>query len=338
MKNIIFASLLSAIILLVNCSKSTDSKNNPPHISSLTANPTEVEPNGSSSIACTASDPDGDALTYVWSATSGSINGSGSNVTWIAPGNEGTFSITCEVQDGKGGQDSKFVNIPVEQARRNLLYLKKGDPASWTSSSNSGNQSREIQEWESAGYTVDARNASTTELTPELLSNYDVLRVTTYGWSTNYYTAQEGNAVYDWVLNGGKFLAGVAVNSEIEIIAPFGVASIDGAQGGSTGLDWYFHGAPWTFGPVTGPVGTISTFAAEAMDHPVLSSGYTLTIDASVGGYPTIVHGEFGNGKVVIVFPSGWSHTKTHPGNAYRANITQADNLQFLQNVIDYLD
>ncbi len=48
-----------------------------------------------------ASDPDGDALTYTWSATKGSFEGTGAFTTWIAPNETGTCTITCTVSDGK---------------------------------------------------------------------------------------------------------------------------------------------------------------------------------------------------------------------------------------------
>ena len=48
-------------------------------------------------------------LTYTWTKTEGIISGSGSIVTWTAPATAGTYTITCSVSDGKGGEDSKNV-------------------------------------------------------------------------------------------------------------------------------------------------------------------------------------------------------------------------------------
>jgi len=87
--------------------------NQSPAISSLTANPTLVLPSSTSTITCTASDSDGDTLTYSWTATGGTIIGSGSSVTWTAPASEGTYTITCTVDDGKGGTAQKSVNVSV---------------------------------------------------------------------------------------------------------------------------------------------------------------------------------------------------------------------------------
>jgi hypothetical protein len=75
--------------------------NKPPTITSLTPSATEVTRGGSCTISCVASDPDGDALTYSWSATGGSISGNGSSVTWTAPDAVGTYSVTVTVSDGE---------------------------------------------------------------------------------------------------------------------------------------------------------------------------------------------------------------------------------------------
>jgi hypothetical protein len=89
------------------------SLNQPPVISSITAEPQSVPPGGSSTITVVASDPDGDPLSYSWSASGGSISGSGAQVTWTAPGVAGTYTVTATVSDGKGGSDSASVSISV---------------------------------------------------------------------------------------------------------------------------------------------------------------------------------------------------------------------------------
>jgi hypothetical protein len=97
----------------------TGQQNKSPVISSVTANPSSVNPNGTSTITCNASDPDGDVLSsssYVWTKTGGSISGSGSTVTWTAPSTAGNYTVTCTVSDSKGGSASKGVNITVTES------------------------------------------------------------------------------------------------------------------------------------------------------------------------------------------------------------------------------
>jgi hypothetical protein len=78
--------------------------NRAPQITAMTpANATDYGPGDSASCSVTAGDLDGDTLTYKWTATGGSFTGSGSSVTWRTPQTAGTFTIACEVTDGRGG-------------------------------------------------------------------------------------------------------------------------------------------------------------------------------------------------------------------------------------------
>jgi hypothetical protein len=85
--------------------------NHSPIISSLTADPSSIDINQSSTITCIAYDPDGDYLTYIWTKTGGTITGSGSTISWTAPATAGIYIITCTVSDGKGGEDSEIYRL-----------------------------------------------------------------------------------------------------------------------------------------------------------------------------------------------------------------------------------
>ena len=89
--------------------------NHAPVISSLTANPPSIDINQTTTITCTASDQDeGDTLDYNWSKNGGTFEGStsGSSVTWSAPSTADTYTVSCEVSDGKE-EDNKSVDISV---------------------------------------------------------------------------------------------------------------------------------------------------------------------------------------------------------------------------------
>ena len=106
------------ILLFNDCSDNSTGNeeiNHPPQIVSLIANPDTTETGATTAITCNASDSDGDNLTFVWDAAVGTINGSGSNVNWVAPNSVGTYYVRCKVQDGNGGEDADSVNIVVEQ-------------------------------------------------------------------------------------------------------------------------------------------------------------------------------------------------------------------------------
>jgi len=87
--------------------------NSPPSITSVTPGSATVPPGGSTSVTCTATDPDGDPLTYGWQASLGTISGTGSSITWQAPMTQGIYSIQCDVEDGRGGNAHKSTNVEV---------------------------------------------------------------------------------------------------------------------------------------------------------------------------------------------------------------------------------
>lgn len=221
-------------------------------------------------------------------------------------------------------------------SNKKLLYLKLGEPSSWTIPGASGSQYKEISEWESNGYEVTKMNLENTTINAALLQNYDALRVTLY-WHRNF-TEIEGEAIKNWVFNGGNFLIDCPYNSAINSIKHFGVDQINGAGGGSTGLSWYYYGAPLIVGPINGPISPYDSLACECLDRPVLITNHQFQILASYQGYPAFVKREYGQGKVIIGFLNGWSHDQTYPGNAYRANIYQGNNLAFLRDCISYFN
>jgi hypothetical protein len=62
-------------------------------------------------LTCTASDPDNDGLSYEWSASGGSISGTGAVVDWTAPEEVGMYDITVVVDDGNDGEDSASLTL-----------------------------------------------------------------------------------------------------------------------------------------------------------------------------------------------------------------------------------
>lgn len=218
-----------------------------------------------------------------------------------------------------------------------MLYFVSTDLNVLVTPNVPGSHSIEINEWKAAGYDITYMNSLQTGniITEELLSNYSVLRLSNY--NPHNYTVAEGQAIYSWVQNGGKLLADIHFNADINAVKNFGVERIDGVGGGSTGRTWIYNGAPLVIAPVTGPF-AVSSIGIEAFDRPILKSPNDLNIAASYSGYPVVVYKGSGNGKVVITFDGGsYSLDVIHPFNAYRAAISMRDNLQFVKNIITYL-
>ena len=67
-------------------------------------------------INSTASDPDGDPITYSYSTTGGQIIGSGPTVQFDSTGlAAGSYTVTCTADDGQGGRTSATTRVDVEQ-------------------------------------------------------------------------------------------------------------------------------------------------------------------------------------------------------------------------------
>lgn len=87
--------------------------NRTPTINSLAASANWTTPSGSIQVTCTASDPDGDELSYEWTTTGGNISGAGAVVNWTAPQEVGIYHITVVVTDGHGSSDTDSLPISV---------------------------------------------------------------------------------------------------------------------------------------------------------------------------------------------------------------------------------
>jgi hypothetical protein len=163
--------------------------NHLPAITSLEAEPERVLPSGSCQIVCTASDNDGDQLSYNWSASAGEINGEGDTVTWTAPRSEGSYNITVTVTDGRGGEVTDYVIIEVRANRSPTITNLVAD-ADWATPSGSiqvtctasDRDGDELNyEWSTDGGNVTGTGAVVNWIAPAEVGIYYVTVVVTDG-------------------------------------------------------------------------------------------------------------------------------------------------------------
>jgi len=65
-------------------------------------------------VSVSASDPDGDTLSYNWSVDGGSLSSTtGNAVDWTMPAAAGNYQITVEADDGNGGTDTRTESVEV---------------------------------------------------------------------------------------------------------------------------------------------------------------------------------------------------------------------------------
>ena len=90
---------------------SAPTSNAAPVILSVTPATERIEPLDVCQLVCEATDGDGDALAYTWTASQGEIIGEGSTIDWGAPDTEGLFGVSVTVDDGNGGTDEYSVSL-----------------------------------------------------------------------------------------------------------------------------------------------------------------------------------------------------------------------------------
>jgi outer membrane protein OmpA-like peptidoglycan-associated protein len=93
-----------------------EEKPNHPPTASLSVERSPILPGEHTGITCNGSDPDNDPLTYSYTASGGQITGSGSNVQFDSAGlAPGTYTVKCEVNDGRGGTAEASGNVEVKE-------------------------------------------------------------------------------------------------------------------------------------------------------------------------------------------------------------------------------
>ncbi|NQS99277.1 MAG: hypothetical protein HQ591_12560 [candidate division Zixibacteria bacterium] len=121
-KRALWGLVIFSLVIMMGCEEDeepTSPQNNPPEILNITANPSQITPDGTSVISCEAADEDGDPLTYEWNCQFGSFpNGDTmSTVTWQAPGDTGNYALNIQVSDGAEVVEGYlFVNVVLDNS------------------------------------------------------------------------------------------------------------------------------------------------------------------------------------------------------------------------------
>ena len=128
--------MVGIAVLLVNSCDLNDnqqeSDNRPPRIIALTSTNHIAYTGGASGsmLICTASDPDGDSLTYTWTATGGEFSEYWTDhaVLWLAPDQVGDAVITVHVSDGEAVVSESDTIYVSDYIHYPDIYLLEADP------------------------------------------------------------------------------------------------------------------------------------------------------------------------------------------------------------------
>jgi hypothetical protein len=91
----------------------TSSSNAAPAVTA-NCNPCTVEIGQTTALSATATDADGDTLTYQWTAASGTFsNATAATTVWTAPIQAGSVTATVTVEDGRGGSTTGTAGLQV---------------------------------------------------------------------------------------------------------------------------------------------------------------------------------------------------------------------------------
>ena len=116
--------IFSILVSTAGCEE--EATNSAPVISSFQADRASVDPNGQAALVVSATDAENDTLTYTYQLTGGTITGTGSTVTWVAPETAGSYTINVDVSDGKLNTQSA-VEITVAAAQQEKPEEKPGE-------------------------------------------------------------------------------------------------------------------------------------------------------------------------------------------------------------------
>ena len=96
---------------------------NPQFAGGVNCDPCILEPGQTSRLSATATDPDGDPVTFRWTTPQGTFStSSAQNTVWTAPNTPGNVPVTVTAEDNRGGSATSSVTLQV--VRRTQLVFE----------------------------------------------------------------------------------------------------------------------------------------------------------------------------------------------------------------------
>lgn len=115
---------------LLNLGKACAMNPNRPPAIAFQTDPNPLKPLETTTITATLSDADNDPLTFHWSATGGTLDGSDTTITWTAPDRVGVYTVTLRVSDGHYTVPAT-IDLSVKTGEVYSLVIKPGMATAW---------------------------------------------------------------------------------------------------------------------------------------------------------------------------------------------------------------
>lgn len=147
-----------------------------PRIQALAATQPEVEFGDSTTVFSKTFDQDSNNFTWTWSATGGTISGSGATVKWIAPTTAGNFEIKLIVADESGNRDTATVILKavaeineapqISEIQKSVAYVAPSGAVALTAIATDPNGAPLTYAWSANGGTVSGTGPAVTWTAP----------------------------------------------------------------------------------------------------------------------------------------------------------------------------
>ena len=293
---VIISAIVVVAVLLPLILLNTVFANHAPIITSLEADPERIPASESCQIVCTASDSDGDELSYEWSASGGETSGQGAAVTWTAPNSTGAYDVTVTVTDGRGGEVMDDVTITV-RANEPPTVTSLATDVDWstpygtirvTCNASDPDGDELTYEWSATGGNISGTGPEAIWTAPEAIGTYHVTAVV-----RDRHGAGDTKSVILHVATGTapiiedlivtadhKYLKKTAEGYKVGRIQEFAIECIASNTDGELVYEWSCDGGEisgegsvinWTAPDVSGEV-TVTVVVTDVADNIVSES------------------------------------------------------------------
>ena len=150
-------------------------ENHTPEIVTLGTSTDRIEPFTITGIECVATDPDGDPLSYAWSASAGELFGEGPEIEWGSPTTEGLYKVSVTVDDGRGGTAEQSISLRVKanaapeipSLSADVDWVAAGDTVYLSCAASDADGDEVSLEWTATGGTLYGQGAAVVWLAPD---------------------------------------------------------------------------------------------------------------------------------------------------------------------------